>query len=123
MEMQRDAEIPDRYVIQAIQAVSRGDTVWKLSNRSRPEEGDLERLCAGVKQINGIDDDKYWSKHSPWMQPKYYRDKRLHKNLQKAERHFASCFAFSFAWAIEFWASISKWDASMSKIIIASLAN
>ena len=97
MAMQRDAEIPGQSVIQVIQAVSRGGggggvPAVKISHRRRAEGGALVGLFAGAKQINGIDDDKYWSKHSPWMQPKYYCDKRLHKNLQKAERHFASLF-------------------------------
>jgi hypothetical protein len=66
--------------------------VWKLANRSKPAEGDLERLFARVKQMEGIDDDKYWSKRPPWKQPKYDRDKKSHEAMQKLKKnlHLAS---------------------------------
>ena len=100
--MQRDAEIlpvnirmkeiRDRFAIRAIRAVSPRNPVWKLANRSKPAEGDLERLFARVKQMDGIDDDKYWSKRPPWKQPNYDRDKKSHEALQKLKStlHVAS---------------------------------
>jgi hypothetical protein len=36
-----------------------------------------------VKQLEGVDDDKYWSKRPPWKQPKYDRNKKYHKAMQK----------------------------------------
>ena len=91
--MQRDAEIlpvsirmkeiRDRFAVRAIRAVSPRNPVWKLANRSKPAESDLETLFARVKQMEGIDDDKYWSKRPPWKQPKYDRDKKSHEALQK----------------------------------------
>jgi hypothetical protein len=39
--------------------------VWKLANRSKPAEGDLETLFDRFKQMEGIDDNKYWSKRPP----------------------------------------------------------
>ena len=67
--MQRDAEIlpvsirmkeiRDRFAIRAIRDVSPRNPVWKLANSSKLAKGDLEKLFARVKQMNGIDDDKY----------------------------------------------------------------
>ena len=45
--------------------------------------GDIEWGFARVKQINGINDGKSWSKRPPWKQPKYDRNKKSHKALQK----------------------------------------
>ena len=74
--MQRDAEIMpvsirmkeirDRFAIRAIRDVSPRNPVWKLANSSKLAKGDLEKLFDRVKQMNGIDDDKYWSKRPPW---------------------------------------------------------
>jgi hypothetical protein len=50
--------------------------VWKLANSIKPVEGGLKMLFARVKQMEGIDDDKYWSKRLPWKQPKYDRTKK-----------------------------------------------
>jgi hypothetical protein len=42
--------------------------------------------------MEGIDDDKYWSKRPPWKQPKYDRDKKSHEAMQKLKKnlHVAS---------------------------------
>jgi hypothetical protein len=63
--MQRDAEIlpanirmkeiRDRFAVRAIRAVSPRNPVWKLANRNKPTEGDLERLFARVKQMERIE--------------------------------------------------------------------
>jgi hypothetical protein len=76
-------EIRDRFAIKAIRAVSPRNPVRKLPNRNKPAEGDLKRLFARVKQMEDIDDDKYWSKRPPWKQPKYDHDKKSHEAMQK----------------------------------------
>ena len=91
--MQRDAEIlpvsirmkeiRDRFAIRAIRDVSPRNPVWKLANSSKLAKGDLEKLFARVKQMNGIDDDKYWSKRPPWKLSNYLRGVRSDKALQK----------------------------------------
>jgi len=53
---------------------------------------DLERLFDRVKQINGIDNDKYWSKRPPWKPLKYDRNKKSYEALRKAEMALC-CFA------------------------------
>jgi hypothetical protein len=65
--------------------------MWKLTNHNKPAEDD-ETLFARVKQIEGIDDDKYWSKRPPLKQPKYNRNKKSNKALQKLKNilHLAS---------------------------------
>jgi hypothetical protein len=42
--------------------------------------------------MEGIDEDKYWSKRPPWKQPKYDRDKKSHEAMQnrKSALHVAS---------------------------------
>jgi hypothetical protein len=45
-----------------MQAVTPRNRVWKLANRNKPAEGYLEALFARVKQMEDIDDNKYWSK-------------------------------------------------------------
>ena len=100
--MQRDAEIlpvsirmkeiRDRFAIRAIRDVSPRNPVWKLANSSKLAKGDLEKLFARVKQMNGIDDDKYWSKRPPWKLSNYLRGVRSDKALQKLKSslHVAS---------------------------------
>ena len=68
------------------------NVVWKLANSSKLAKGDLEKLFARVKQMNGIDDDKYWSKRPPWKQSNYLRGVRSDKALQKLKSslHVAS---------------------------------
>ena len=100
--MQRDAEIMpvsirmkeirDRFAIRAIRDVSPRNPVWKLANSSKLAKGDLEKLFARVKQMNGIDDDKYWSKRPPWKLSNYLRGVRSDKALQKLKSslHVAS---------------------------------
>ena len=43
--------------------------------------------------MNGIDNDKYWTKHPPWKQLVYVCYKKYHKALQKLKGtlHVASC--------------------------------
>jgi len=67
--------------------------VWKLANRSKPPERDLERLFARVKKMDGIDDDKFWSKHPPSRQPKYDGDMKFREALRKLKGifHVPSC--------------------------------
>ena len=60
---------------------------------SKLAKGDLEKLFARVKQMNGVDDDKYWRKRSPWKQSNYIRSMKSKKSLAKAEKQFACCFA------------------------------
>ena len=76
-------EIRDRLAIRAIRDVSPRNPVWKLANSSKLAKGDLEKLFARVKQMDGIDDDKYWSKRPPWKQSNYLRGVRSDKALQK----------------------------------------
>jgi hypothetical protein len=38
--------------------------------------------------MEGIDDDKYWSKRIPWKQLKYSRDKKSHEAMQKLKSTF-----------------------------------
>ena len=85
-------EIRDRFAIRAIRDVSPRNPVWKLANSSKLAKGDLEKLFARVKQMNGIDDDKYWSKRPPWKQSNYLRGVRSDKALQKLKSslHVAS---------------------------------
>ena len=45
----RMKEIPDRFAIRAIRAVSPRNLVWKLANSSKLAKGDLEKLFARVK--------------------------------------------------------------------------
>lgn len=72
-------EIYDGFAIRAIWAVSPRCPAWKLANHSKPAEGVLEKLFAKAKQMDGNDDDKYWSKCPPWKQPKYNRNKKPYK--------------------------------------------
>lgn len=58
-------EIRDWFAIRVIRTVSPRNPVWKLTDYNKPAEGDLERLLAKIKQMSGIDNDKYWSKHPP----------------------------------------------------------
>ena len=100
--MQRDAEIlpvsirmkeiRDRFAIRAIRDISPRNPVWKLANSSKLAKGDLEKLFARVKQMNGIDDDKYWRKRPPWKQSNYLRGMKSDKALQKLKSslHVAS---------------------------------
>ena len=57
--------------------------MWKLANRSKPPECDLERLFARVKKMDGIDGDKFWSKHPRSKQPKYDGDMKFREALRK----------------------------------------
>lgn len=44
--------------------------------------------------MDGIDDNKYWSKHLPWKRPKSDRNKKSNEALEKPKKkHFACCFA------------------------------
>ena len=85
-------KIRDQFAIRTIRAVSPGNPVWKLTNRSKSVESDFKKLFARVKQMNGIDDDTYWSKHPPWKQQKYDRNIKSYKALQKLKSslHVAS---------------------------------
>ena len=81
-------EICDRFAIRAIRDVSPRNPVWKLANSSKLAKGDLEKLFARVKQMDGIDDDKYWSKRPPWKQSNYLRE-------ATCKLLFSFCKAFS----------------------------
>ena len=74
------------------QVVSLRNPVWKLANSSKLAKGDLEKLFARVKQMNGVDENKYWRKRPPWKQSNYLRGVRSDKTLQKLKSslHFAS---------------------------------
>ena len=76
----------------AIRAVSPRNPVWKLANSSKLPKGDLEKLFARVKRMNGVDDDKYWRKRPPWKQSNYLRSMKSDKALQKLKSnlHVAS---------------------------------
>lgn len=67
--------------------------VWELTNHSKPVEGDLERLFARVKKMDGIDGDKFWSKHPRSKQPKYDGDMKFREALRKLKGifHVRSC--------------------------------
>jgi hypothetical protein len=67
--------------------------VWKLANHNKPAKSDLKTLFARVKQMEGIDDGKYWSKRPSWKQPKYDREKKISQSYAKAEKHFVFGFA------------------------------
>lgn len=73
-------EIYDGFAIRAIRAVSPGSPAWKLAKHSKLAEGVVEKLFfAKAKQMDGIDDDKYWSKCPLWKQPKYNCNKKPYK--------------------------------------------
>ena len=76
-------EICDRFVIQSNRVVSLRNPIWRLANRNKPSEGDLEKTFARVKLMNGIGDEKYWNKCLLWKQPEYDRDIQFHETLQK----------------------------------------
>ncbi len=59
---------------------------------SKPVEGDFERLFPRVKQMNGIDDDKYWAKRPLWKRPNYDRETKSYTALQNLKNtlHVAS---------------------------------
>ena len=44
-------------------------------------------LFARVKQMNGVDDDKYWRKHPPWKQSNYLRNMKSDKAFQTLKRN------------------------------------
>ena len=101
-EMQRDAEmlpvnirieeIRDQFSIRDIRDVSSKSPIWKLANLSKPAESDLEKFLDGFRQMNVIDDDRYWSKYPPWKLSKHDRDMKPHKTLRKLKKilHVAS---------------------------------
>ena len=66
-------EIRDRFAIHAICAVSPRNPVGKLANSSKLAKGDLEKLFDRVKQMNEVEDDKYWRNCSLWKQSNYLR--------------------------------------------------
>ena len=68
--------------------------VWKLANSSKLAKGDLEKLFARVKQMNGIDDDRYWSKRPPWKQPKYDRNNKSYEAMQKLKSSLYTALQF-----------------------------
>ena len=45
----------------------------KLANSSKLAKGDLEKLFDRVKQMNEVEDDKYWRNRSLWKQSNYLR--------------------------------------------------
>ena len=47
----------------AIRIVISRNSVWRLINCSNSAGGDLERRFVRLKQMNGIENDKYWSQH------------------------------------------------------------
>lgn len=47
----------------AIRIVIPRNSVWRLINCSNSAGGDLERRFVRLKQMNGIENDKYWSQH------------------------------------------------------------
>lgn len=47
----------------AIRTVIPRNSVWRLTNCSNSAGGDLERRFVRLKQMNVIDNDKYWSQH------------------------------------------------------------
>ena len=79
----RMKEIRDRFAIRAIRAVSPRNPVWKLANSRKLAKGDHEKLFARVKQINGVDNNRYWRKRPPWKQPKYDRNKKSYEAIKK----------------------------------------
>lgn len=76
----------------SIRAVSLRNLAWKLANYTKSAKGDLASLFARVKQMNGIDDDKCWSKYPPWKQTKYDCDNKFYEAAQKLKSslHIAS---------------------------------
>ena len=61
--------------------------VWEIPCGNMLTAASLQRVISnnfllGSQQMNGIDNDKYWSKRLPWEQSKYYCDKRTYKVLQ-----------------------------------------
>ena len=66
-------EIRDRFAIHAICAVSPRNPVGKLANSSKLAKGDLEKLFDRVKQMNEVEDDKFWRNRSLWKQSNYLR--------------------------------------------------
>lgn len=62
--------------------------MWKFANWSKPAGGKFEKLCFIAKQMNGIDDDQFWSKRSSWEQPKYDRVMKINEVLRKMKSNF-----------------------------------
>ena len=80
----RMKETRDWFAIRAIHVVGPRNPGWKLPNSSKLAKGDLENLFARVKQINGVDDDKYWRKHPSWKQSNYLRNMKSDKAFFKS---------------------------------------
>ena len=83
----RMKETRDWFAIRAIHVVGPRNPEWKLPNNSKLAKGVLEMLFARVKQMNGVDDDKYWRKHPPWKQSNYLRNMKSDKAFQKLKRN------------------------------------
>jgi hypothetical protein len=50
--------------------------------------------------MEGIDDDKYWSKRPPWKQSKYDRDNKSHEAMQKLKSTLL--FASHGEWQLDY---------------------
>jgi hypothetical protein len=91
--MQRDAnilpldvrmeKICSRFAMQAIRNVSPRNSIRRQANSDRPEETDLEQLFTKIKQMEGIDDNIYWSKRPPWKRPRYNRTRKAYATTRK----------------------------------------
>jgi hypothetical protein len=58
-------EIRSRFAIRAIRDVDPRNHIQRQANYDRPAETDLEQLFTKTKQMEGIDDNIYWSKRPP----------------------------------------------------------
>lgn len=61
--------------------------VWEIPCGNMLTAASLQRVTLNnflleSQQMNGIDNDKYWSKRPPWEYSKYSCDKRTYKVLQ-----------------------------------------
>jgi hypothetical protein len=61
---------------------------------------DLEQLFTKTKQMEGIDDNIYWSKRPPWKRPRYNRTKKAYIITRKLK---------SAVW------TVSKWQKDYKK--------
>lgn len=113
MAMQRDAEIPGQSVIQVIQAVSRGGGGGGiLSENFLTAAGQKRATLKGFlpepsKLMELMMTNIGASIHHGCSQS-IIAIRDCTKICKKLKGTLQVCFAFSFAWAIEFWASISK---------------
>jgi hypothetical protein len=79
----RMKEIGSRFAIKAIRDVSPRNPIQRQANSDRPAKTGLEQLFTKTKQIEGIDENIYWSKRLSWKRPRYNRIKKAYSTTRK----------------------------------------